>query len=169
MHEASQWSDPRRLTPSIAWLGVIRRRLAPGSIAAPEILREAQVSRHWARRSSNSWSRSISRLARAVKSASALTRLISARSESTTSWFTLEPRTRATASASCAKSSGSRTVVCLVMASQYRDITIVATSRTLATRTRVEDAVAWAYGPGPRWRPRAELLIDHVRDVDKRR
>lgn len=81
----------------------------------------------------------------------------------------LEPRTRATASASCAKSSGSRTVVCLVMASQYRDITIVATARILATRTRVEDAVAWADDAGPRWRPRAELLIDHVRDVDKRR
>ena len=33
----------------------------------------------------------------------------------------------------------------------------------------VSDAVAWAYGAGPQWRPRAELLIDHVQDVDKRR
>lgn len=33
----------------------------------------------------------------------------------------------------------------------------------------VSDAVAWAYGAGPQWRPRAELLIDHVRDVDRRR
>lgn len=31
----------------------------------------------------------------------------------------------------------------------------------------VPDAVAWAYGAGPEWRPRAELLIDHVRDVDE--
>lgn len=31
----------------------------------------------------------------------------------------------------------------------------------------VSDAVAWAYGAGPEWRPRAELLIDHVRDVDE--
>ena len=33
----------------------------------------------------------------------------------------------------------------------------------------VSDAVAWAYGAGPPWRSRAEPLIDHVRDVDKRR
>ncbi len=33
----------------------------------------------------------------------------------------------------------------------------------------VSDAVAWAYGAGQQWRSRAELLIDHVRDVDKRR
>ena len=33
----------------------------------------------------------------------------------------------------------------------------------------VSDAVAWAYDAGPRWRPRAELLIDFVRDVDERR
>lgn len=31
----------------------------------------------------------------------------------------------------------------------------------------VSDAVAWSYGAGTKWRPRAELLIDHVIDVDK--
>ena len=30
----------------------------------------------------------------------------------------------------------------------------------------VPDAVAWAYGAGRQWRPRAALLIDHVRNVD---
>ena len=30
----------------------------------------------------------------------------------------------------------------------------------------VADAVAWAYGAGPQWRPRADSLIDHVQDVD---
>lgn len=33
----------------------------------------------------------------------------------------------------------------------------------------VSDAVAWAYGAGPQWRRRAEPLITHVQDVDKRR
>lgn len=32
----------------------------------------------------------------------------------------------------------------------------------------VSDAVAWAYGAGREWRHRAESLIDHVQDVDKR-
>ena len=31
----------------------------------------------------------------------------------------------------------------------------------------VADAVAWAYGAGPQWRPRADSLIDHVQNVDK--
>ena len=33
----------------------------------------------------------------------------------------------------------------------------------------VADAVAWAYGAGPQWRPRADPLIDHVKNVDKSR
>ena len=31
----------------------------------------------------------------------------------------------------------------------------------------VADAVAWAYGAGRKWRPRAHTLIDRVQDVDK--
>jgi hypothetical protein len=61
--------------------------------------------------------RSSSSRARLVNFLSARTRSISAVSDSTINAFTLVPRTRATASASSARSSGSRTVVCFVMKS----------------------------------------------------
>ncbi len=32
----------------------------------------------------------------------------------------------------------------------------------------VADAVAWAYGASREWRLRADALIDHVQNVDKR-
>lgn len=86
-------------------------------LGEPEVLNEVEVAGHFARRSSSSLSRSRRRLARWVKSSSARTRSISADSESTISWFTLVPLTRATASASSARSSGNRTVVCFATGS----------------------------------------------------
>ncbi len=76
-------------------------------------LSKAEISGHSARRLMISRSRSSSIRARATKSASRRTRAISASSDSMMSWFKLSPRTRATVSASAARSSGNLTVVCL--------------------------------------------------------
>jgi hypothetical protein len=89
-----------------------------------EELGEVEVPSHSARRSMIAWSRSRSRRARLMKSASDRTRSISVDNESMINWFTLVPCTRATVSASLARSSGSRTVVCLVMQSRYHDIIV---------------------------------------------
>ena len=86
-------------------------------LGQPEVLGQREVSGHWARRSNNSRSRSRSRLARLVKSSSCRTRSISALRASMIRALTLVPLTLATASASSARSSGNRTVVCFAMPS----------------------------------------------------
>ena len=96
-----------------------RRGVDSGDVLGEEPeLGEAEVAGRSASRSRISRSRSSSFFARAVKTSSARTRSISSASESMMSWLTLSPRTRPTASASSASSSGNRTVVCFVMRSR---------------------------------------------------
>lgn len=120
-----------------ARLHQVHGSIAGDLLSKPEIFGQAEISGHRASRSSSSLSRSSNLRARPVKSLSSRTRSTSLARESTMSVFTLVPRTRATASAWSASSSGSRTVVCLVMKSCYHDIMV-----SLLGRKRIVDRAA---------------------------
>lgn len=103
------------------WSALLRHRLRSPAQPARD-LGQRQVAGHLARRSSCSLSRARSRFALEVKSCRRGHARAPPLGESTVSWLTLVPCTRATVSASSARSLCRREVVCLVVSS-IRDTT----------------------------------------------